>query len=264
MSQPHQGHIAVFEAYFDESGDPANESLRVFTLAFVVAPANNWKRFSVTWNRILKRHKIDVMHMKEYEHCVNQFKGWDKPKKEAFASQLAGVLKPHIGLAHCHSMSTEVWRTKIAPEMGSNFRKTRGPYIFLLQSCLEDLAEYGSALLPKGERIACIFDQNRLVAGAKPDCLGAAVDHYNDLKESRGWGDIFASITFENKKDFVPLQAADMLAYEAFKDMVNISKGCPRQRRKLLQNLMQSERIHLAAIDADGFWEEVKQNRRQP
>ena len=259
----HYRHIAVFEAYFDESGDPADKKLDVFTLAWLVAPANKWKKFTIAWNRILRRYKIDVMHMKEYEHLIKQFAGWDLPKKESFAAQLAGVLKPKFELAQGHSMSTEIWDQKVAPEMGSHFRKTRGPYVFLLQSCLESLVEYGETSLPKGERIACIFDENRLVAGKKPECLGAAVEHYTALKKARGWDHVLAGITFENKRDFVPLQAADMLAYEAYKDMVNRLDGSTRPRRKLLSNLMQSNRIDLAFIDTEGFWKEVKQNKKE-
>jgi len=259
----HYRHIAVFEAYFDESGDPADKNLEVFALAWVVAPANNWKKFSIAWNRILRRYKIDVMHMKEYEHRIEQFKGWDLHKKEVFAAQLAGVLKLKIELAQSHCMSTEIWDKSIAPEMGSNFRKTRGPYIFLLQSCLESLVEYGQTSLPKGERIACIFDENKLMSGKKPLFLGAAGEHYAGLKRARGWDNILGGITFESKRDFVPLQAADMLAYEGYKDMVNIVEGSPRPRRKLLTNLMQSKRIELAVIDAEGFWKEVKQNKKQ-
>jgi hypothetical protein len=84
-----------------------------------------------------------------------------------------------------------------------------------LQSCLEDLVEFGDTL-PSGEKIACIFDENKLVAGKKPECLGAAVNHYSDLKNARGW-DRLAGIIFENKREFVPLQAADMLAMKVIR-----------------------------------------------
>ena len=252
----------MFEAYFDESGDPAHPDNEIFSLAWVVAPSNAWKKFSLAWNRILRRHKIDVMHMRDYEHCLRQFKGWSKPQKEAFAAQLAGILKPHFKMGQCHSMSSEVWRKQVSPEMVTNFRKKRGPYVFLLQSCLEELADYAKTL-PKGERIACIFDENSLVAGAKPLCLGAAVEHYSALKEARGW-DFFAGATFESKKEFVPLQAADMLAYEGYKDMVNLFDGKPRDRRKLLSNLMGSGRVQLAFCDVNGFWKETKENRNSP
>jgi hypothetical protein len=83
----------VFEAYFDESGDPADPAIEAFTLSFLVASQKDWKRFETSWGRILRRYKISVMHMKDYEHRINEFAGWDIPKKEAFGAELAGVLK---------------------------------------------------------------------------------------------------------------------------------------------------------------------------
>jgi hypothetical protein len=126
-------------------------------------------------------------------------------------------------------------------------------YIFLLQSCLEDLVEYGEGL-PNRKRIACIFDENNLVRFA-------ARGHYADLMRARNWERLHEEATFKNKRDCVPLQAADMLAYEGYKDCVNLIEGSPRPRRKLLGNLMKSNRIKLAIVDIEGFWNDVEINR---
>lgn len=184
------------------------------------------------------------MHMKNFEHSVGEFEGWDKAKKDSFAAQLAGILKNTFKLGQSHSMSVKVWHNAIAPKMETKYKKKRGPYIFLLQSCLEELVEYGHTL-PRGERIACIFDENKLVRFA-------AQEHYVALKQARGW-EILAGADFKSKRDCVPLQAADMLAYEGYKDMVNIAEERPRPRRKLLTNLKKSNRIKLALIDLEGF-----------
>ena len=246
-------HLAVFEAYFDESGDPADPKVEVFTLAWLVAPAEDWKKFTETWNRLLRRHKVSMMHMTDFEHSIGDLKGWDKTKKDSFAAQLAGVLKTTFKLGTSHSMSVEIWNKVIAPSMETPYKKKRGPYIFLLQSCLEQLVEYGKDL-PSGERIACIFDENKLVSDA-------AKGHYTLLKEVRGWNNILEGSVFESKRNFIPLQAADILAYEGYKDLVNIIAGQPRPRRKLLVNLMRSNRIKHSVLDLEGLWKDVQRTQ---
>jgi hypothetical protein len=118
----------MLEAYFDESGDPSDPKGKVFALAWLVASEEDWKIFTGKWSRILRRFKVTMMHMKDFEHSTGEFRGWDKAKKDSFASQLAGILKNTIQLGHSHSMSVEVWQNVVSPKMETTYKKKRGPY----------------------------------------------------------------------------------------------------------------------------------------
>jgi hypothetical protein len=57
---------------------------------------------------------------------------------------------------------------------------------------------------------------------------------------------MFGSITIAGKQDAIPLQCADMLAYEARKDVINrFLTDPPMKERKLLASLRESKSLEL-------------------
>ena len=61
-------------------------------------------------------------------------------------------------------------------------------------------------------------------------------------------------IIFNSRAAFVPLQAADIVAYETFKMVKNLSEGAPRETRKLCARLDQeSLRFGVSHYDRDNL-----------
>jgi hypothetical protein len=60
----------------------------------------------------------------------------------------------------------------------------------------------------------------------------------------------FGDVRFASRRDMPPLQAADLLAYESYKHVVNAFAGFPRPRRKSLARL-KSRIVYSEALPAD-------------
>jgi hypothetical protein len=225
----------MFIAYFDESGHPADCSL--LTVAALVAPEKAWAAFEGKWRRILRRYRVTVFHMTDYENRQGEFAGWDIDKRIAFISDLAAIIKNTIVYGVAASIPMPFWKDSIGAFLSDErSKRTRQvPYIHLLGSCIEDIEEF--VKLPKGETIACVFDQNDFIR----HIVGL---FYNGLVAVRGWKDVFGSLTFGDRSQVIPLQAADMMAYEAWKYAQHWDEfPSGRSRRKLLRNLSATNRL---------------------
>jgi uncharacterized protein DUF3800 len=87
--------VAVFIAYFDESGSHAES--KVFTLAGLVSGERRWTHFSREWLKTLKRFGVQGrLHMKDFEGSYGEFKEWDKERKNNLAASLATLIKGHV------------------------------------------------------------------------------------------------------------------------------------------------------------------------
>lgn len=203
----HQKWFAVFIAYFDESGNESDCDAMGF--AGLVAPVKNWDKFEPKWKARLRRAGIDCskygFHSADFEGGYKPFnapKWQDKFYKTAFFSDLASFVDKAVVFATTHAADHE---------------RQRACYAFLMMQCLRDIVSW--VKLPKGEKIACIFDRN------------AKVEHYarslfSKIKEeARHYDHVFEGPDWKNKLEFIPLQAADMVAYEGFRVTLDVGIG---------------------------------------
>lgn len=177
--------------------------------------------------------------MKDFEHGHGDFDGWSQDRADSCISQFAGITKHNIKYGISISLRVDHWRDFIAPNMALPYEEKRGPYVFLLQFSLEKIVS-GAIYLPRGEQIATFFEENNFVQSA-------AKSHYALLKKDCGWNDILLGCSFEPKEKFIPFQAADMLAYERRKSVINNMEN--RKQRKLILNLRESQLIEFMQLD---------------
>jgi hypothetical protein len=228
-------YLAVFIAYFDESGDPSQTG--AFTLGGLVAKAWRWDAFEGKWSRILRRFNLPMFHMSEFESRQGIYASLSNPERIELVATLAGIIKGTIEFGFSHSLVVKDWKKVIEPTIVNSYEQPRGHYIFLLQSCMEEIVRFIS--LPAGERVACIFDRNGFMAGS-------AIKHFDDLVARQSWEGVFDTITFGDKTRLIPLQAADMVAYEGYKHTVNQEvERSNRPERELFKNLLAARNIHV-------------------
>jgi uncharacterized protein DUF3800 len=242
--------LAMFIAYFDESGDPSNTE--VMTIAGLVARAKDWERFEGKWMRTLRRFHLSEFHMSEYENRQGEFSKLDNDQRVKLVAELAAILKNTIVFAVANSLPIQAWKDILGKEIEA--KRGRGEYlmtyIMLFDSCLLTIAE--EVILPPEKTIACVFDQNSVAQH-----FSSA--YYQALLGVRGYKSVFGSITYADRRKIVPLQAADMLAYEGYKHACRWdehSEGLPW--RKLTRNLCSTGCVRMARFtrrDLDGYRE---------
>lgn len=220
------GDVAVLKAYLDESG--VHDGSPVLTVAAYTAKPKTWRDWTRTWNAA--KRPIRVYHAADAANLSGEFEGWEKPAMNALAARLlpviadaeiAGVVAGiHLGEFEKATKDRPDLRGLIGHPYGACFHWLVGQ-IVRLQNKL------GSA-----ERIAFVHENN--------DHQGHALESFDWIKQNVNFGDRAISLSFGTKADYVPLQAADILAYEANKRLRDPSK--PERRAwaalKPKQNVM--------------------------
>ncbi len=82
--------MAIFTAYFDESGTPHDS--RFVVVAGYLAAVGAWRRFNARWGAVLAAYKVPYFHMREYAHSIGAYDGW-KGKEAKRARFLKTLIK---------------------------------------------------------------------------------------------------------------------------------------------------------------------------
>jgi hypothetical protein len=219
---------SLYTVYFDESG--ADDLSEAAVVAGFVSNVSEWEAFSEKWQAVLDEARIDYFHMVDFAHSQDQFEGWSEEKRRELLNKLLPIIHEHT-----------FWSIGIIV-----FKKS-------FDAILSDLAkqicgnQYGLAALVCWRHLGLIMQEVdgwmdcRMEAGAKG--AGALqLVHAEDSKfpswrnEHRVLG-----LSFNNKRDFLPLQAADILAYELHKDIPRQFGNSSRKVRYPLENLGQKK-----------------------
>lgn len=188
------GHM--FTAALDASGSPDHH---IFVVAGFVAPDEAWDEFGPKWNARLAEDGLDHFHMVEYAQSLGPWKSWkgDEPRRRRLLADLVGIVASHA-----------------SRKFGSVIARLRLKRID--QSLLDhfNLEDYSLA----GRTIAA--DIRRWAAR---DRMGKPITMFFEHGD-KGRGKLMKAFesdglpepVFRRKKEYAPLQAADLLAYEIF------------------------------------------------
>ena len=243
--RPRPRYLAMFYAYFDEAGHPLDSD--VVSVAAVVSEIEQWHAFDEQWNNILRLHEVRGLHMTDYESRQEDFRHWKHkdPKAIECIRDLASVLINTIQYGCVCSLAMDDWNETVRDRFENPYERKRASLIVLLQSCLEQINN--TNLLPKNQKIACMFEQTAFLKGAIPD-------HFANWKKAWGLEERFGTFAFDEKYACPRVQGADMLAYEGRKHYLNqwvLRNGIPE--RKLHRRLVLSDKITFGVMDRQTF-----------
>jgi hypothetical protein len=213
--------FAVLQAFVDDSG--SDRQGPVYLLAGYVSAVESWEKFSISWRKILDEEpSIEYFKMREAESRKGQFEGWLEDRIDAKIAALIPVIVEHATTRiECifwqeHYDAAIKWflgemRSKMNP---LDFNKIKDlfedPYFLAFDLIMSD---YGNRLAAaqSDEIVDFIFDEQvgqgpRAVKWWRSMCdLGiiAAYEKYFPNEPIH-----------RNEKLFLPLQAADMIAWQ--------------------------------------------------
>ena len=187
--------FAMLHGYFDDSGKLQDHD--VTALSGWISQLQDWEKFALEWNALLEKHNINEFHMA-------QLKG-----RSGFLPEFADVIKRNILCGVGAAINTKVYRS-----MPQAFRKKAANPHFLAFSTVVKLAidrvEAFAQRTGLGDNVflGLIFDQDEQLS---QECFKLL----NKLKkiDSRVRERV-TGVCFCNRRQLVPLQAADLIAYE--------------------------------------------------
>lgn len=200
----HRPHpvVLMLTAYLDDSGHKDDKSTPIFSVGGVVASIAAWRKFETEWGEVLRAFHVSQSHMKDFAHRQGEFKGWLEETRRNFLSQLMGIMDSHV----------KFYVGAVLPiENFNNLSKQQredlvDPYYACFQVCVHGIALYAEKHFP-GEKVDIVFDRRTKSKGLG----GELFDHCIEKLEM---GNQLGTLDFGSTLDYVPLQAADLVAYE--------------------------------------------------
>ena len=235
---PSRGHLngtvaPRITAYFDESYD--REHSHMFALAGWAAWDVEWELFDLAWRAVLADYGVRDLHMREYESMWGDFMGWDSARKVRFLSALidtfeASAAPPSPGpIGFWSALPLKDYDRLIG---GRPLKWEDDPTFLCFLHCIQRLLPFTNGT-PGEVRIDFVFDWNPKLE-QRTRAIFSQLRIVPVLSEfCHRLGDV----RFASRRDTPPLQAADLLAYECYKHVVNFSAGSPRPQRKSLARL---------------------------
>ncbi len=212
------------KAYFDESGDESNRDCEVMAFASLVAPFDGWdKYFEPKWKARLRKAKLDpniqCFHASPFhggQKPFNTYQWKDYSYKKHFFSDLVSIINKTVSYVSIHAVIVKDWRNIIGPSLTKYEREqTRAIYQFLMFSCMADIANW-KRRAGIDEKIVCIFDR-------KNEVQHYARSYFYELIERNSFfGSTYEDAVWKDKQTFIPLQAADLVAYEGYNTTLDI------------------------------------------
>jgi len=214
----------MLTAYFDASGNP-NE--HVLVVAGFVSSTTDWISFESEWKARLDKDHIGYFRMSEFAHSTGEFRLWKglEDKRQSLLSDLLAIIQKHVyrkfGAAVVNSQlsATIAKAEQDAFSLAAYGVAGRGAASnvieWLKKEKWESPVEY---VFEKGD-----MDQDHLTRLMKEDGLPDPIfrPKVDQVNKTSGLPE----------KGFIPLQAADILAYEYAMIIKRNSKGVDYQSR---------------------------------
>jgi hypothetical protein len=208
-----QGKVClVIQAYIDDSGTKGTDP--VFTLAGFIGIAEKWAALSNSWRDYLKSApSIRFLKMNEAAKLDGEFRFWEATDRNAKLHGFVDIIKRHAPQKAIHvTIDLEAFEQHMAPHLP---KPMSHPYFIGSNAILTGVGHevLDSGVLEKPE----IFFDEQLIFGPRLKMwyplIKAAMKGREDYDLGRLFSALPPDLMFRDDKIFVPLQAADVLAW---------------------------------------------------
>lgn len=209
--------MALFKVYIDEGG--TDESSPILTVAGYVAKPSQWKLFSREWTRVLRPTGIKVYHATDAQALRRAFSGWSSEEVSALCAELLPII-PRYARGVSVSIDMREFKASLArrPDL---LRIISSPYNCCFHWFTMSLLQYAHEARSE-PRFVFVHETN--------DAKSQAKEGFDWVKANSAFGNgkCLISLSFARKDEFIPLEAADILAFEVNKRLKN-PDGKPRR-----------------------------------
>jgi len=225
----------VLCVFMDESG--IHDVSPVVTVGSYVATPKQWKLWTKDWNDA--KGAIKVFHASDCEALVEEFKGWETERRNKFVANLLPVL-PRFKLRGL-VVGINLDDYNAAMKGRDDLRKLLGsPYTACFHWTVAEILSEA----PSNRRIAFFHETNSY--------RGEALEAFAALQKSHKARDR-TSLTFGSKAEYVPLQAADIIAFEGNKRLRGPLGRKPRKAWTALDNANGEARVRIKYLNRENI-----------
>jgi fluoride ion exporter CrcB/FEX len=214
-----RGYLVMLQAFFDDSGRGKESDSPVFVLAGYAGSIATFCSFADDWQAVLREEPtLGYVKGKEANLLSGQFAGWTKEQRDERLARFVGLIRKHDLIALSFGVGYRDFNRILREPKGI----MKYPYAVAFVNVVAWLM-ISASKKPEREEIELIFDQGvigreRAIQAAYEGMKGSIPKHTMDLLVGRP--------RFEDDKRYLPLQAADLLAWNVRRDYVEqLTKG---------------------------------------
>jgi hypothetical protein len=243
---PGRRYVAIFRFFCDESydsdpktgtgmmfdqDDPKAKKAKYVPSTYVVggffSNEYTWADVEKRWGAENQRVGVSRYHAANVNARSGEFEGWEKEKQIVYSKNLLQILRDQK--TDIHAVSCAMWASdyyRIISDEGR--RKLGSPYVACFKNCVATIArEMELRGFQPEDKFEVVLDRSAYE--------GEAVEVFYKMKDERKWAyhHRLATCAPGSWEDFVPLECADLIAYETFRLIHDRTKG--DKVRKALQ-----------------------------
>jgi hypothetical protein len=203
-----EGFLVLLNGYFDESG--THDASRTISVAGYLSTPDRWCNFDKAWKAALDDFDLDFFHMTDFVARKGDYENWSDEVRGERIARLIKIINDHAMASVGFALPLRDYYSTFSK---SAKRYSGGAYGLAAISCFMDAA---LAIQPPilDAKIAYIFESGVKGKGQVMKVFDKAYEDAN-LRKKR----YMLSLGYKDKRDFRPLQAADILAYELYRHL---------------------------------------------
>ena len=222
----------MFTFYCDDSGTHSQSEIAV--AACFVAECIQWEHFVKDWNRANDAENFGVFHMTDFVAKKKQFASpeWqDDEKRDRTIKRLINIITTRRRMGFFTAVEKAGYDAEVPRDLRDRFKLGNTHYTFAVRMCLAKVLKWRMKYGYK-EPVQFVFDQISKGTGDIGAVFEMALKEGDEqalvhgISRETGW-------SFQSKAVILPLQAADILAWEALRHMQKVylpeSKQSPRK-----------------------------------
>jgi hypothetical protein len=241
----------VLRGYIDESYEGKSPIPSVFALGCLIGDEAVWKLFERDWLKCIDdvnlslraqdRPEITRFHASDCSSLEGEFRGWSPDEQKDFAAKLFQVFRRHrldmIGvLVNLRDL------VELSPEISPN--PIGFAYVLMLQLLMLKIGDFTLSRAP--DALISLFHDHC-------DYDAPLLESFNHLLSDPlfAYANRFTSITPMRWQHCVPLQPADLIAFEHFKEGERRLPESQRDRRFSLKVLLDLQSLGVHGVGYD-------------
>jgi Protein of unknown function (DUF3800) len=197
----------IFTAYFDESGTHAGAEWSA--MAGFVGDARQWRKFEKRAAKLFKRYGVDMFHTIDVRRTDKDFEGWKVDRKIEFLDGFQHIINEILESGVASFIRADDYGYYCSLNWPKRTRRD-SKYALLFRGCLSQIIDtVGHIPQTREPRLRIVLESGHANA---EDAARIYKWAQGRLDQSRA----LAGLTFADKKNCLPLAAADLFAYTAW------------------------------------------------
>jgi hypothetical protein len=202
----------MLRAFIDDSGSGGDSTY--YVLAGYLSSVEDWDRFSKDWSTELGNEpSLEYFKSVEAEGLKGCFDGFTKDDRNVRIDRLIAIIRKRV----MHGISIRMRQDNYNQIIrGAVPTEWDDPYFFMFAAMVSAIPKSSHLILGAKDKIDCVFDrQGKGSPGPSPSRTERkSSEIYERVRDLPGCG-YLGNIDHRDDKDFVPLQSADLFAWQS-------------------------------------------------